>query len=141
MIHFLFDLYSFSFKNNLFSFRALILFCLFSMGAVANATRDERLFDNPLTRSASHAERSSMYYMFVEFLSCVPFSISGSIHYRLFFWIFVCLFLLAGHKAASLEKMKCNLNGSFDHIPLTHQSRSHVSAPQDVALNSQKESQ
>jgi hypothetical protein len=33
------------------------------MGAVANATRDERLFDNPLTRSASHAERSSMYYM------------------------------------------------------------------------------
>jgi hypothetical protein len=36
------------------------------MRAVANATRDERLFDNPLSRSASHGERSSMYYMFVE---------------------------------------------------------------------------
>jgi hypothetical protein len=73
MSHFLFDLYSFSFKNNFSSFRALILFCLFSMGAVANATRDERLFDNPLSRSASHAERSSMYYMFVEFFILCSF--------------------------------------------------------------------
>jgi hypothetical protein len=41
------------------------------MCAVANATRDERLFDNPLSRSASHGERSSMYYMFVElFIFC-----------------------------------------------------------------------
>jgi hypothetical protein len=41
------------------------------MCAVANATRDERLFDNPLSRSASHGERSGMYYMFVElFIFC-----------------------------------------------------------------------
>jgi hypothetical protein len=106
------------------------------MGAVTNATRDERLFDNSLTRSASHAERSSMYSIscifvtacVVDFLSCVPFSISSSIHYRLFFGF--CLFIfIAGHKAASLEKMKCNLNDSFDHIPLTQQGCSHVSAP------------
>jgi hypothetical protein len=82
------------------------------MGAVTNATRDERLFDNSLTRSASHAERSSMYSIscifvtacVVDFLSCVPFSISSSIHYRLFFLDFVCLFLLQVTKLLFLRR-------------------------------------
>jgi hypothetical protein len=112
------------------SFRALILFCLFSTGAVANATHDERLFDNPLSRSASHAERSSMYYMFCRVFYLVflsPFLLVFII--ICFFGFCLFIFLLVGHKAASLEKMKCNLNDSFDHISLTQQGRSHVSAP------------
>jgi phosphatidylglycerophosphatase A len=48
----------------------------------------------------------------VDFLSCVPFSISSSIHYRLFFGF--CLFIfIASHKVGILEKMKCNLNYSL----------------------------
>jgi hypothetical protein len=68
--------------------------------------------------------------MFVEFFYLVflsPFLVVFII--VCFFGFLFVYFLLAGHKVASLEKMKCNLNDSFDHIPLTQQGRSDVSAP------------